>query len=132
MLSVGLCGWHINITITILNIIHRPVFYVKETQRFRDCSLSPSSGGAYSDGPNRKSWSLTWTQLCQQYLLLERLHVTKLPKHVNTITVNTQLKDNAHAFSHPDCVTSEKKLTVIQQTTAGWLRGFKGHNILQI
>jgi hypothetical protein len=29
MLSVGLWWWYINITITILDIIHRPVFYLK-------------------------------------------------------------------------------------------------------
>jgi hypothetical protein len=28
MLSVGLWRWYINITITILDIIHRPVFYL--------------------------------------------------------------------------------------------------------
>jgi hypothetical protein len=31
MLSIGLWGWYINITITILDIIHRPVFYLKLT-----------------------------------------------------------------------------------------------------
>jgi hypothetical protein len=30
MLSIGLWEWYINITITILDIIHRPVFYVKQ------------------------------------------------------------------------------------------------------
>jgi hypothetical protein len=29
MLFVGLWRWYINITITILDIIHRPVFYLK-------------------------------------------------------------------------------------------------------
>jgi hypothetical protein len=29
MLYIGLCGWYINITITILDIIHRPAFYLK-------------------------------------------------------------------------------------------------------
>jgi hypothetical protein len=29
MLSIGLWCWYINITITILDIIHRPVFYLK-------------------------------------------------------------------------------------------------------
>jgi hypothetical protein len=27
MLSIGLCRWYINITITIMNIIYHPVFY---------------------------------------------------------------------------------------------------------
>jgi hypothetical protein len=30
MLSMGLWRWYINITITILNIMHRPVFYLKD------------------------------------------------------------------------------------------------------
>jgi hypothetical protein len=29
MLSVGLCLWYINLSITILDIFHRPVFYLK-------------------------------------------------------------------------------------------------------
>jgi hypothetical protein len=29
MLSIGVLQWYINITITILDIIHRPVFYLK-------------------------------------------------------------------------------------------------------
>jgi hypothetical protein len=29
MLSIGLWQWYINITITILHIIHRPAFYLK-------------------------------------------------------------------------------------------------------
>jgi hypothetical protein len=53
MLSVGLWRWYINITITILDIIYRPVFYSE--QRFGDWILSPSSGGTYSVGSNRQS-----------------------------------------------------------------------------
>jgi hypothetical protein len=34
------------ITITILDIIHRPVFYLR-TRRFGDWILSPSSGGTH-------------------------------------------------------------------------------------
>jgi hypothetical protein len=30
MLSIDLWRWYINITITILDIIHRPVFYLKK------------------------------------------------------------------------------------------------------
>jgi hypothetical protein len=37
------------ITITILDIIHSPVFHLK-IQRFGDWILLPSSGGTYSDG----------------------------------------------------------------------------------
>jgi hypothetical protein len=29
MLSIGLWRWYINITITIMDIIYRPVFYLK-------------------------------------------------------------------------------------------------------
>jgi hypothetical protein len=29
MLFIGLCRWYFNITITVLDIIYRPVFYLK-------------------------------------------------------------------------------------------------------
>jgi hypothetical protein len=45
--------WY-SVTITILDIIHRPIFYLR-TWRFGDWILSPSSGGKYSDEPDRKS-----------------------------------------------------------------------------
>jgi hypothetical protein len=45
---------HVLITVTIPEIIHRPVSYLK-TRRFGDWILSPSSGGSYSDEPNSKS-----------------------------------------------------------------------------
>jgi hypothetical protein len=51
MLSIGLWRWYINITITILDIIHLPVFYLK--QRFGDWIRSPSSGWTFSVGPSR-------------------------------------------------------------------------------
>jgi hypothetical protein len=35
ILSIGLLRWYMNITITVLDIIHRPVFYL-ETRRFGD------------------------------------------------------------------------------------------------
>jgi hypothetical protein len=41
----------IDVTITIFDIIHRPVFYLK-IRFFCDWILSLSSGGTYSDGPN--------------------------------------------------------------------------------
>jgi hypothetical protein len=41
----------INITITILDIIHGPVFYLK--QHFGHWILSPTSGTTYSVGPNK-------------------------------------------------------------------------------
>jgi hypothetical protein len=53
MLSIGLWRWYVNITITTLDIIHHPVFYLK-TRCFGDWILSLSSGGTYSNGPNRK------------------------------------------------------------------------------
>jgi hypothetical protein len=43
--------WHLFLTITILDIIHRPVFYLK-IQCFGNWILSSSSGGTYLDGPN--------------------------------------------------------------------------------
>jgi hypothetical protein len=43
-----------SIAITILDILHRPAFYLK-TRRFGDWILSPSSSKNYSGGPDRKS-----------------------------------------------------------------------------
>jgi hypothetical protein len=43
MLSIGLWRWYINIIITILDIVHRPVFYLKGTT-FRNMDLFPPSG----------------------------------------------------------------------------------------
>jgi hypothetical protein len=45
---------YLNITITVLDIIHRPVFYL-ETRRAGELILSPLSGRAYSDGINNKN-----------------------------------------------------------------------------
>jgi hypothetical protein len=49
--------WYINIAITILDIIQIPVLFEKKKKKdFSDTGLCcPSSGGTYSDGPNRKS-----------------------------------------------------------------------------
>jgi hypothetical protein len=54
VLSKYIIRTSLHITITILDIIHHPVFYLK-TKRCGDWILSPSSGGTYSDGPNIKS-----------------------------------------------------------------------------
>jgi hypothetical protein len=37
MLPIGLSRWYINITITILDIIHRPVFYLKHVSETGFC-----------------------------------------------------------------------------------------------
>jgi hypothetical protein len=50
ILSIGLWRWYINITITVLDIIRHPVFYLKHIV-FGDWILSPSSSLTYSDGP---------------------------------------------------------------------------------
>jgi hypothetical protein len=50
--------WYIDIAIIIMAIIHSPVFYL-ETRRFGDWILFPSLFDTYSDGPNRKSYSLS-------------------------------------------------------------------------
>jgi hypothetical protein len=59
MLSTGLWQWHINITITILNIIHRPVFYLNhKVSGTRFClRLQEESNqvGTYSDGDRIQS-----------------------------------------------------------------------------
>jgi hypothetical protein len=41
---------YINLTIAIRDVIHRPVFYLK--QILSETALSPSSGGTFSVGPN--------------------------------------------------------------------------------
>jgi hypothetical protein len=46
-----------DITIAILDIIHRPVFYLK--QRFGDWILSPFYGGNYLVGPDRERHTKT-------------------------------------------------------------------------
>jgi hypothetical protein len=67
MRSIGLWRWYINITITTLDIIHRPVFYLE--QWFGHCILSPFSGGTYSFGlhifgPNSKYQLKAETESC--------------------------------------------------------------------
>jgi hypothetical protein len=47
-----------NITLIILDNIHRPVFLFK-IRHFGHWILSPSSGGTYSGVPNRQSQSLS-------------------------------------------------------------------------
>jgi hypothetical protein len=69
------------ITVTILDIIHRPPFCLK-TRRFGDWVLSPSSGRTYSDRPNSEaSLSLSLDQRerrrqtsCFYWVHLSRLH----------------------------------------------------------
>jgi hypothetical protein len=46
--------WYSIKPITVLDIIRRPVFYLK-TGRFGDWIPSPPESGTYSAGPNRKS-----------------------------------------------------------------------------
>jgi hypothetical protein len=65
--SIGLWRWYINTTITILDIIHRPIFYLKHVSETGFClllswaqstELVPLSGLAMSIGPN---WvGITW------------------------------------------------------------------------
>jgi hypothetical protein len=41
MLSIGMCRWYINITLTILDIVHRPVFYLKQNVSETGLCLPP-------------------------------------------------------------------------------------------
>jgi hypothetical protein len=50
------CGVHI--TLTILDVIHLPVFYLKDIVSEAGFCL-PSSRVKYSNGPNRESWSVS-------------------------------------------------------------------------
>jgi hypothetical protein len=55
--SQSVClGVEPRLELTVLDIIHRPAFYLKTY--FGDRILSPSSSGTYSDGSNRKIYSL--------------------------------------------------------------------------
>jgi hypothetical protein len=67
--SVHFHNYRRHLPITILDISHHPVFYLK-TQHYRDWNLSPSSEGTYSDKPNRKSEtsSLYWAHLSRFHL----------------------------------------------------------------
>jgi hypothetical protein len=56
--SMGLWCGYINVIITVLDIINRPVFYVKNCH-FEDWILSSSSGEVYSVRTNRKSYPLS-------------------------------------------------------------------------
>jgi hypothetical protein len=58
--SIGLSRCYINIAITVLDINHSSVFYLK--QRFGDCILSLFSGGTYSVGLNGQSLFLSPSQ----------------------------------------------------------------------
>jgi hypothetical protein len=51
--GLNICDSGILIQLDFLDIIHRPIFYLK--QRCRDWILSSAAGKAYSVGPNRKS-----------------------------------------------------------------------------
>jgi hypothetical protein len=51
--------WEPRLHLTMVDLPpSHPVFDLK-TRRFRDWILSPSLGRTYSDGPNRKRWSLS-------------------------------------------------------------------------
>jgi hypothetical protein len=64
MISVGLWQRYINITIAILGIIHRPVFYLEHDNSGN--WLSPFLGGTHS-----QTSSIYWTQMGRFYLKVE-------------------------------------------------------------
>jgi hypothetical protein len=53
MLSIGLWRWYINITITILDIIHHPVFYLKLNSTLWVCLYIIGNTLCLRYGPNR-------------------------------------------------------------------------------
>jgi hypothetical protein len=71
MLSVDLWRWYININVTILDIIHRPVLF--KTRRFGDWILSPSSGGTYSDGTNAQLHIVSYIYEMAEFVYLYRI-----------------------------------------------------------
>jgi hypothetical protein len=58
MLSIGLWRWYINVIITILDIIHRPVFYLKLDSAVWVCPYLKGNTLRLSHGPNRLMLSI--------------------------------------------------------------------------
>jgi hypothetical protein len=78
--SKGLWRWHANITITILDIIHRPAFYLK--RGFSETGLSPLSGRTYLVGP------LDRASIWLQTPVTKQLGLIKPTQHKPTTTVD--------------------------------------------
>jgi hypothetical protein len=58
MLSIGLWRWYINITVTILDIIHRPVFYLKLNSTLQVCPYLTGNTLRLRYEPNRLMLSI--------------------------------------------------------------------------
>jgi hypothetical protein len=89
MLSIGFWWWYINITITILDIIHRPVFYLKhnvsETAFCPNLQVEPSqlspidrANLCLCTGLETETIYIYWIQLNRFYLKTETV---QSPKH---------------------------------------------------
>jgi hypothetical protein len=90
MPSTGLWRWYINITITILDIIHRPVFYLKDNvsetgfsfrPQVEPTNLGPKDGATlrlhalnwcFSRCPETEDSSTDWAQLSSFHLETEK------------------------------------------------------------
>jgi hypothetical protein len=110
---VGLWWWYFNVTITILDIIHRPVYYLKRNSTLYVC---PHVTG--------KTLSLRYeSNRFMLYIGLWRWHINITITILNTINypilyLKTQLKDRAmdnvqncdsyirNQLLHPKCMTS--------------------------
>jgi hypothetical protein len=58
MLSIGLWRWYINVTITILDIVHRPVFYSKYNSTLLVCPYLTGNTLRLRHEPNRLMLSI--------------------------------------------------------------------------
>jgi hypothetical protein len=58
MLSIGLWRWYVNMTITILDIMHRPVFYLKLNSTLYVCPYHTRNTLRLRYEPNRLMLSI--------------------------------------------------------------------------
>jgi hypothetical protein len=83
MLSIGLWLWYINITITVLDSIHSPVFYLKrnvsDTEFFRRSKVEyVLLGPIHRPGPETETSSVYWSQLSEFHKKMERESVSEM------------------------------------------------------
>jgi hypothetical protein len=84
MLSIGLWRWYINIITTILDIIHRPVFYSKynisDTGFFtrlhvEPTQLDPIDWVILCLGPETETTFIYWTQLSKDRIQYPKCYI---------------------------------------------------------
>jgi hypothetical protein len=83
MLSVGLWRWYVNITITILDIIHRPVFYLKLNSTLYVCPYLTGNTLRLRNESNRLMLSigLWWWYINITITIVDIIHPTAFDLH---------------------------------------------------